>query len=212
MQTVICCPSTLQPTPTSSNPGNLLPMPGSLHPPSPQLLHLCPCRETPKAQTSGSVGRLRPECHHVSASHNPTPHHKPAGLGGACHSLDYTALPRRALPFRTHRFHSKARFRQKSLSSRGCYSQAGFDKFFLSPPSSSRLRGKRSPSESDLEASPWSKTEGFSKEGEGLRCMDTPLKKRIPISNTTPTDPLNFEPRCNITFHKMTHAHIYTTD
>jgi len=191
-----------------------LPMPGSLHAPSLWLLHLCPCRDTPKTQTSGSAGRLQPKYHQVSPClhHTIPPHASSLLQHRACHSSGYTILSLRAFCFGTLCFHSKARFLWKGPSSRGCYSQAGFDKFFLSPPSSSRLRGKRSPSESDLEASPWSKTESFSKKGEGPPCTDTPLRKRIPVSNTTPTGPLNFVPRCNITFHKMTHAHIYTTD
>lgn len=73
---VICCPSTLQPTPSSSSHGNILPIPGSLHAPSLWLLHLCPCRDTPKTQTTGSAGRLWPRCHHASIcipQSNPTP-------------------------------------------------------------------------------------------------------------------------------------------
>ena len=215
MQTVVCCPSTLQPTPASSNPGNLLAhaeLPTSSFPMAPPPGPLQRDPKSPDLGLSGEIMARTPSCLSLSASHDPTPHRTPAGLGRACHGLDYAVLSRRAFPFGTRCFHSKARFLQKGPSSQGCYSQAGFDKIFLSPPSSSRLRGKRSPSESDLEASPWTKTEGFSKEGEGQQCTDTPRKKRIPVSNITPTDPLNFVPRCNITFHKMTHARIYTTD
>lgn len=153
---------------------------GSLHPPSLQLLHPCPCTDTPKVQTSVSVGRLRLKCHHVCLRLHPMiPAHAARLLALVEPVTAWTTLFSLGglLPSGHIVFAAKARFLRKGLSSQGCYSQAGFDRFFLSPPSSSRLRGKRSPSESDLEASPWSKREGVSKEGEGPWCTDTPLKK-----------------------------------
>lgn len=206
MQTIIYCPSTLQPV--RPNHGNLLGHAG-LPPPSfllaPPPVPLQRDSKIPDIRLGGEIIAQMSSC---LSLHPPIPHL----LASVKPAMVWTTPCSLGGLFLLGQVFTVKRGSCRRASSQGCYSQAGFDKFFLSPASSSRLRGKRSPSESDLEASPWSKTEGFSKEGKGPRCMDTPLKKWIPISNTTPTDPLNSVPRCNTTFHKMTHAHIYTTD
>lgn len=156
-----------------------------LHPPPspipPQgLLHLCPCRDAPNTQTSCLALTTR--------ARMPLP--LPLQLALQPHSTSLlcarmnASSPGGLSPSRTPGFHSRAGFLQQGQVSRGCYSQAGFDKFFFSPASSSRLRGKRSPSESDLEASPWSKAESFSREEGGLHRTDTPPTNGFPLPTT----------------------------
>lgn len=186
-KSVTCCPLTLQPSPTTSSPrGPCLCWAPSLlsillFPHSPRgFLLLCPCRDAPNTQTLCPAAR----------THAQMPSHLPSQLALQPHSTSLlwarinASSPGGLSPSRAHSFCSRAGFLQQGRVSRGCYSQAGFDKFFFSPASSSRLRGKRSPSESDLEASPWSKAESFSREDGGLHRTDTPPTNGFPLPTT----------------------------
>lgn len=140
------------------------------------------------------------------AACTPTPQHKPAVRQDEC------ILPRRALPIQDTRFSQQSRVSAAGTGVPGLLLTGWVRQVFLQPGLLFQAAGEEIALRVGLGSVALEQSRELQQGGGRAAPHGHPSDKRVPTANNTPTDPPSFAPRCNTTFHKMRHAHIYTTD
>lgn len=177
----------------------------SLPPGVPPLVPLQGCSKHPDL-----VPRSENTCPNAIASPftacTPTPQHKPA-VG-----QDQCVLPRRALPIQGTQFLQQSGVAAAGMGVPGLLLTGWVRQVFLQSCLLFQAAGEEIALRVRLGSVTLEQSRELQQGGWRAAPHGHPSNKWIPTANNTPTDPPSFAPRCNTTFHKMRHAHIYTTD